>query len=118
MKAKPAKRILIKKCDKLFSEIVRSQGVCDRCGSTRNVQCCHIVSRRHLHTRWDLENAIPLCSGCHLFWAHKNPHEFVRWFDDKFGGHLYEELKKRANNTDKIDYEQTYNFLKEVRERI
>jgi len=118
MKAKPAKRTLIKKCDVLFSEIIRSQGECEVCGKTENLQCSHVLSRRHLHTRWDLDNALCLCVRCHLYWQHKEPHEFVRWFDDKFGGDLYAELKKRSNSTDKIDYEAKYKFLKDIHERL
>lgn len=104
--------------DKLFSEIVRSQGTCDHCSSTSNLQCAHVLSRRHLQTRWDLENALCLCTKCHIFWQHKEPHEFVRWFDKKFGGKLYEELRRRANKTNKVDYEAKYEELKTLREQI
>jgi hypothetical protein len=105
------KRKLVRKLDKLFSEIIRSQGMCDKCGKRESLQCSHVLSRRHLQTRWDLENALCLCTRCHLYWQHKEPHEFVRWFDEKFGGNLYDELKKRANRISKIDYETKYNDL-------
>lgn len=114
MPKKVDKRKLIKKMDDLFSKIIRSQGECDRCGKTESLQCSHVVSRRHLQTRWDLDNAIPLCYRCHIHWQHKEPHEFVRWFDDKYGGKLYDELKKRANKIEKIDYEGKYELLKQI----
>ena len=114
MKKKTDKKKLIARMDKLFSEIIRSQGVCDRCGSTKNLQCAHVLSRRHLQTRWDLENAIPLCVSCHIFWQHKEPHEFVHWFDGKYGGKLYETLKRRSNNIKKINYETKYEELVEL----
>jgi 5-methylcytosine-specific restriction endonuclease McrA len=118
MKKKLNKRLLTKKMDKLFGEIIRSQGVCEKCNSHQNLQCAHVVSRRHLRTRWDLDNALCLCKRCHIFWQHKEPHEFVRWFDNKFGGKLYEELKKRANSLEKVDYEEKYKFLKDIHERL
>lgn len=118
-KKTPDRRKLIKKMDKLFSDIIRSQGVCDKCGSTRNLQCAHVISRRHLKTRFDLENGLCLCVKCHLFEAHREPHEFVRWFDNKYGGSLYEELKKRANDVKTaFDHEGTYKKLKDLHERI
>lgn len=33
-------------CDRYFSQIVRMRGACQRCGSTRDLQCAHIVRRR------------------------------------------------------------------------
>jgi len=114
---KTDKKRLVSKMDTLFSEIIRSQGVCDRCGSTKNLQCAHVLSRRHLQTRWDFENGLCLCTKCHLFWAHKEPHEFVRWFDDKFGGRLYDELKKRANKTKNFNYEEKYAELVAIRKQ-
>lgn len=105
-------RKLTKKMDSLFSEIVRSQGVCDKCGTTRNLQCAHVKSRKYLQTRWDFENSLCLCVKCHLYWAHKEPHEFVRWFDEKFGGNLYDELTRRAKKIKKFDYEAKFEELK------
>jgi len=118
MPKKVNKKKLIKKMDDLFSKIIRSQGECDKCGKTKSLQCSHVVSRRHLQTRWDLDNAIPLCYRCHIHWQHKEPHEFVRWFDDKYGGKLYDELKRRANKIGKIDYEGKYEMLKQIYESL
>lgn len=72
---------LIKKLDKMFSEIVRRKGFCERCGKTdkSKLQCAHLYSRRHKNIRWDLENALCLCSGCHIFWFHLEPAMAIRW---------------------------------------
>ena len=70
---------LKKKLDKLFSLKVRSVGKCERCGSTSNLQCAHVYSRKNLSIRWDLENAVCLCLKDHLYWAHKEPIEFTEW---------------------------------------
>ena len=118
MKKKVDKRKLLKKMDISFSKIVRALGVCEHCLSTQNLQCAHVLSKRHLQTRFDLENALCLCVRCHIYWAHKEPHEFVKWFDDKFGGELYDELRQRANKTGPFDYEKKYAELKDLESRL
>ena len=118
VKKKLDKRKLTKKMDVLFSKIVRDQGVCDKCGGHDNLQCAHVISRKYLQTRWDLENALCLCVKCHLYWAHKEPHEFVRWFDDKFGGKLYDELEKRSKKIASVDYEYEYERLKDIEGKL
>ena len=77
---KKSRTQLKKQADKLFSLIVRSRGSCERCATTRNLQCAHIQSRTNLHLRWDEKNALCLCVRCHLYWAHKNPLEFATWY--------------------------------------
>ena len=64
----------IKKLDKKWSETVKQRdGKCLRCYKTVNLQSAHIFLRRHLGTRWDKNNGITLCAGCHLFWGHQEP---------------------------------------------
>ena len=72
---------LIRKLDKMFSEIVRKGGECERCGKTdkTKLQCAHIYSRRHKNIRWDFKNALCLCAGCHMFFWHLEPARAVRW---------------------------------------
>lgn len=70
---------LIKKLDKLVSEIVRSKGLCERCGKEDTLACAHIFSRRNLRIRWTLSNLLCLCYRCHIHWAHKEPIQFTRW---------------------------------------
>jgi hypothetical protein len=43
-----------------------------------------VLSRRHLCLRWDADNAMTLCAGCHLFWHHE-PAMAVDWFIKNFG---------------------------------
>ena len=40
---------------------------CVHCGSTK-VQWCHVISRRHLITRWELDNALSGCAAFHMWW--------------------------------------------------
>lgn len=76
---KTPRQKIITKLDKLFSQKVRSKGFCERCGKESNLQCAHIYSRRNKRLRWDFENALCLCAGCHLYWWHLEPAEAVRW---------------------------------------
>lgn len=102
---------LIKKMDELASKIIRSQGYCEVCGKTSNLQCAHVISRKFIQTRFDLENLLCLCWHCHFEFAHKDPIGFARWFDNKFGGNLYDELKRRSKKIKKFDYEGKYQEL-------
>ena len=52
---------------------------CVRCGRASRIQWAHIISRRHLCTRWETDNAITLCAGCHMFW-HSYPSLSGPWF--------------------------------------
>jgi len=87
---------LIKKADKLFAEIVRKRGRCQRCGKTDNLQCAHLHSRSKKSVRWNFDNAFCLNAGCHLFWAHQEPVEFVEWAKAMLGEDRYVELNELA----------------------
>jgi 5-methylcytosine-specific restriction endonuclease McrA len=86
----------IKYLDKLWSQIVRSRGKCERCGKTTGLQAAHIISRTHKNTRWDLENGLCLCGGCHIFFAHKEPLEFAEFVRDRLGQKNYDNLRARG----------------------
>ena len=98
---KKSKSFFIKKLDKIVSEIVRARGYCVKCGKQNGLQCCHIFHRRHFVIRWDLKNLLCLCSGCHIFWAHKEPIEFGEFVQNFLGKKKYIELRQRANTIKK-----------------
>lgn len=100
-----SKRKLIKKLDKLFSEIVRADGHCARCGKTKNLQCAHIISRRVMRLRWYLDNALCLDYACHIFWCHRNPIEFYRFVEKKIGKEKLEKLEKLSVEIVQYTYE-------------
>lgn len=110
---------LKKKCDTLFSKIIRSANVCEKCHTQRGkLECAHIISRTYTKVRFNYDNALCLCSGCH-FWAHKNPTEFSRWVEEYVGEERIRELEKESKRTDyKVDYEDIYGKLKKEWERI
>ena len=109
-KEKLNRKSLITKLDKLTSEIVRLGGKCERCHGIKNLQCAHIYSRSYKHLRWDMENLLCLCSGCH-FWWHQNPAEAVIWVMDIRNIKL---LKKIRQNVTPIKTWELEDRLKEL----
>jgi hypothetical protein len=95
---KITKTILRRKLDRLFSQIVRARGKCERCGRSRGIQLqtAHIFSRRLLGLRWDLNNAFVFCAACH-FWAHANPLLFGEFVLNFRGKEEYEILKEKSS---------------------
>ena len=106
-----------RQCDKWFSEIIRSAGCCFRCQSKEYLQCAHIVSRRYLQVRWDVNNSICLCRACH-HWAHMHPVEWEAWLERTFGKRYIKRLKDKALKYNKVDYETLVYKLKRLHEAI
>jgi 5-methylcytosine-specific restriction endonuclease McrA len=82
------------KLDKIVSEIVRSRGKCQRCGTKENLQTAHIFGRTYLNTRWSLDNLLCLCPDCHINFAHKQPILFAEFVRKFLGEEKYELLKE------------------------
>lgn len=55
---------LVREADRLFSKLVLRVPVCRNCGK-RATDTAHHISRRYTATRWNLDNASPLCRRCH-----------------------------------------------------
>jgi hypothetical protein len=110
MKKKPNKKRIINRLDKLFSEAIRKAGKCEASGQgqmtcSQQLQAAHIFSRSHKATRWDLENAVCMCSAHHLFWAHKEPYEFMTFVEMKKGKEVLEKLHSKARTIAKYSIE-------------
>jgi hypothetical protein len=94
-KKKPSRKKLIKQADAAFSEYIRSLWPhCVTCGSTQNLTCSHLFSRRHLSTRWDEMNATVQCAPCNNRHNY-DPHALTSWFLDWRGKKAYDELHER-----------------------
>ena len=107
---KTPRKKLEKKADDLFSQLIRSKGKCERCGSKDFLQTAHLISRRYKQVRWDLTNALCLCRGCHVYFTH-HPIEWDLYVEDKIGINLYKTLKTRALIYGKLDYDKTIKEL-------
>jgi len=104
------------KADREWSRAVakRAGYKCEWCGqSDGKLEAHHIISRRYIATRYDLDNGIYLCFTCHMK-AHQNPQEFREFVEKKYGKKRLRELKGKAKQKGKIDYEEVYKKLKEV----
>ena len=100
------KKAEIRKLDKLFSQLIRSKGYCEKCGARNDtLQCCHIFSRSKRSVRWTKLNALCLCAKCH-WWAHLNPILFTEFVRQHLGKTRYELLKTKARKIKPyLDYE-------------
>lgn len=117
MTKKPSRKMLKNKADKLWSLAIRARGACEKCGRTPpevTLQGAHIVPRRYLKVRFDLDNGLCLCASCHGYFTHF-PIEFDLFVNEHVGETKYRELRERAIGTaGKVDYEAVIEELKKV----
>ena len=99
-------KTLSKRLDLLFSKIIRDANQCHRClkYGVKNLQCAHLISRSYRQTRWNAENAICLCSGCHMYFTH-HPLEWEEYINQVFPGRL-QRLKRQALKYSKLDHKK------------
>lgn len=97
------------KYDAVFSDLVRCRAnwTCEHCGknypdsSTRSgLHCSHHFGRRYQSTRYDPENAMSLCFGCHNKVA-EDPDMHRRIFIEWLGEGGYQLLIERKNSIKK-----------------
>lgn len=124
---KKSKKTLKNKCDKLWSLAVRQRDnyTCQKCKAkheinSRGLHPHHIFSRRSVSTRFDMDNGITLCFGCHRV-AHDKPHDFKDWIVsylsdmDRYKDRLtWDELREASNEIHKIDYDITCRILESI----
>ena len=103
----------LKDCDRVFSLLIRTRDdwTCKACGSIKNPQCAHIVSRRYRATRWDSRNAVCLCAGCHVRFTF-DPLAWDAWCQE-YRGLVYQELRAQAmRGVAHVDYDAELEALK------
>ena len=107
--------------DKLFSEYIRKRAMnrvhgCERClgnkASYKQLHCAHMFSRRKHSVRFDSDNAVGLCSGCHRF-LDDNALDKVRFFMLLLGQKGFDLLECRSSQIYKPDIEAITLYLKE-----
>lgn len=65
------KQKLRKVADKLWFQVCLKDK-CEVCGNKNNLQVHHFFPKScYGHIRYDLDNGISLCMGCHFKWHHK-----------------------------------------------
>ena len=107
-----SRKYLVKELDFLARQrcFERDDWRCVRCKSGNNIQWAHIVSRRHLSLRWDLDNNLTLCAGCHLWWHHAPIHA-VKWFEGTWPGR-YDHLLVASSIKVKVDLKHLLEGMK------
>lgn len=92
---KPNRSKLMKELDKEWSAYVRTRDkTCRKCFGNSSVSAHHAFGRRHLATRWDVQNGVSLCYPCHIHWAHHDPCGFSDWFFNFVGADQYNRLSE------------------------
>ena len=70
----------IREADSAFAlQIKARDGKCIWCGTTKRLNCHHIISRRNHKYRWDERNAITLCFYHHLYVVHRDALTTMHW---------------------------------------
>ena len=109
------------KADRLFSEVIRSQGYCDaegfRIPCSPQLQTMHIISRRYNGVRTDLRNAMAGCAAHHRFFT-DHPREFSRFITESWAQDYYDLIFDKARPAAKVDWTERVEFLKDIKQRI
>lgn len=95
--------------DKLFSEIIRSQGRCEAEGvdgrvCSKQLQTAHIVTRGRSATRTDTRNAFALCFAHHRFF-HDYPRAFSRFITNSWAQEYYDQVEAKSKRPTKVDWQ-------------
>ena len=114
-------KIRLDPLDRLFSEFVRRRAIqrvngCERClqGKTsyKQLQTAHFISRRHKSVRWNEDNAVGICFGCHQY-LDSHAVEKVEFFRNLLGERDFDLLRARTRTPARfIDREAIGIYLK------
>jgi len=96
--AKTERKKLVDKLDQLTSQIVRlyEHGKCEHCGKEAT-QVHHYFTRSRYSVRWDFDNLLAVCFGCHTFWCHKYFEECRDYLISRIGEESFSKLKLKSN---------------------
>lgn len=105
----------IDKMDDIARDACRSRGRCEnptcKFKSLNYVlQWAHIVSRSYHATRWDANNCLCLCAGCHKYFTDR-PLEWEEFIVGMIGASMLLEIKRKARLTPKmtrVELEEKY----------
>ena len=117
-------KIRLSPLDKLFSEFIRKRAIamsqgCERCLSYKadykELQCSHFYGRSRRSVRWDEDNAVGLCFGCHQYLS-SHPQEHVDFFKQRLEDR-FDMLEGRMRQIGKPDIEAlTLYYTEKIKE--
>lgn len=115
------------KYDAVVSDLVREMAdyTCEHCGAnfrhnTGVFDCSHYVGRRHAATRYDLDNLVGLCRGCHNYFGER-PNDHMRMFIKIRGEGLEGLVHEKAHQIKKWkkwEKEEMYQYYKAELKRL
>lgn len=120
-KKKESDAWLNKQLDKLWSQAVRAKGYCELCGRKPPevvLHAHHIFSRRWFSTRWNLDNGICLCTGDHIYKAHKDIQEFSDFVREKYGDEYIDKLRTEANSLADFTKDEKKEMIENLKKRL
>jgi 5-methylcytosine-specific restriction endonuclease McrA len=111
------RRSIKRELDRLFSKYLRKIiGKCENCGRKDNLQIHHLFSRKYLALRYDPDNILVLCPGCH-FHFHNNPILCAENVKANLGV-KYKELLEKAKKPKKITNEELEELLEFLKKEV
>ena len=87
-----------KKCDRLFQDWFTSQNpVCEICGKATTVGHHFITKGASFSLRYEPNNMIPCCTGCHLGFHSSRSSQFIAKTIMKRGNDWYKDLERKKS---------------------
>jgi len=117
-----------RKLDRLFSELVltRDERVCQWCGAIggfdgAHIDNSHIIPREYLVTRWNPDNSLALCFGCHKrrgkSW-HGSPLQAIWWLRSFLGDAKCEKILELSSQSFEFNAESAAQIEAELKEKL
>lgn len=108
---------LKRRADKLMSQyIIGRDKKCVICGSTKNLNNGHLISRRCNSVRWDDVNCNCQCYPCNFLHTHR-PERYTQWFVKRYGLSAYDNLVERSRSLVKVNREYLDAIIKWIEEK-
>ena len=102
------------RCRKCGKQMIPS----DKTGQMIGCDWSHVYSRANKNIKWDPDNSMIHCGGCHIWWG-QCPLEGAKWYREEFGDKQADALILRKNTSHgKIDCNAIYLYLKSEKQRL
>ena len=114
-------KIKIDKADEVFSNYIRQRDnwTCQRCGKrykppTKALHCSHFFGRGRESTRYDPDNCIALCYGCHSYFDGAGKEDYRNFKINQLGQAGFDALLIKSNTYKKKDRKMSLLIAKEL----
>ena len=94
MKTKPKKKTFSAKLDRVFSKYIRTKKPCCEICYKPTTEIHHIIGRRVYLCRWEEDNVLALCPGCHFDIHQKLSPNEIDDITKHLKGDKFDEVKK------------------------